>query len=143
MPPRKNKKQRRDQDEEDEEIDQREQRNKRNQHSKPTNSKWAHLLDQAEEEEDAPVKLAYNYDFSQQHRLYNQKEAVRKEEPKVVLTPEQQEELARRLENQKMEKEKKNKVKSEKRVEKQKELEKGKEEEKVQKDQDERELKEI
>lgn len=89
MPPRKHKKQRRDQDDQDDEIDQREQRVKGNQHSsKPTNSKWAHLLEAEEEEEDAPVKQAYNYDFSQQHRLYNKKETVRKEEPKVVLTPE-------------------------------------------------------
>jgi hypothetical protein len=65
MPPRKNK---RKLDEEDE-LD------------KVADSKWAALLkqDKQEEEEDKPKKEIFNFDFSKEHLLLNQKEPPKRE----------------------------------------------------------------
>lgn len=54
-----------------------------------------------------PQKKVFEYDFSNEHRLLNEKEPPKKEEPKIVITPEEQEELDRKLEKQRMEKEEK------------------------------------
>ncbi|MCB0370167.1 MAG: hypothetical protein KDD45_12270 [Bdellovibrionales bacterium] len=56
----------------------------------------------SEEEELTPQKKAFDYDFSQEHRLYNQPEPPKKEEPKIVLTPEEQAALEKKLEKQRL-----------------------------------------
>jgi hypothetical protein len=77
MPPRRQRRK----VEDDEEMDKAEQK-----------SRWATIINQnekadVEEEELQPRKEIFNFDFSKEHRLLREKEVVRKEEPKVVLTP--------------------------------------------------------
>ena len=56
-------------------------------------SKWAAVLEGgSDDEEDGEVlyqnkKTVFEYDFSQEHRLLNEKDPPKQEEPKVVLTP--------------------------------------------------------
>ena len=121
MPPRKNKKQK----EQDEELD-----------KKESKSKWASVLnypDSEEEEELAPAKKAFQFDFSKEHRLYKDKPEPKKQEPKVVLSPEEQEKLERQMEKQRQEKEEKERIKKQKRMQKKKILEKEKEQQKLKK----------
>lgn len=104
---------------------------------KESNSKWASVLNQASEEDEEedlmPKKKVFEYDFSKEHRLLNEKEPPKKQEPKIVLSPEKQAELDRKLEKQRIEKEEKLRAKKEKRQQKKKIIEKQKEEEKLKK----------
>ena len=95
-------------------------------------SKWAAVLSQedSDEEEGAALykkdKEIYEFDFSKEHRLHNQKETPKKEEPKVVLTPEEQAALEARLAKEKAEKEEKERIKKEKKQERKKKLDQEK-----------------